>query len=156
MKQPKENMTILVDSREQKPLSFTFPSMRATLPTGDYSIQGYENRVAVERKEVNDLVSCLKGENRARFERELVRGQSLEFFCLVAECSLEDLAQHRYRSKMEPKSVIQSLFAFSVRYRLPIFFCHNRQYAARTIESLLQKFAMEVQNDPDIQAVEQR
>ena len=45
---------------------------------------------------------------------------------------------------MEPKAAIQSLLAFSVRYRLPIFFCEGREYGARVTESLLCKYAKEI------------
>jgi hypothetical protein len=45
---------------------------------------------------------------------------------------------------MLPKSAIQSLMAFSVRYRLPIFFAENRAYAQRVTESLLTKYACEI------------
>jgi hypothetical protein len=46
-------------------------------------------------------------------------------------------------------ATVQSLLAFSVRYRLPIFpifFCENREYGQRVTESLLQKFVREVEN----------
>ena len=78
--------------------------------------------MAVERKSVNDLVGCLKGQHRERFERELPRGRGLDYFALVAETDLTRLAAGGYRSKMSPKSVVQSLMAFSVRYCLPMFF----------------------------------
>jgi ERCC4-type nuclease len=110
---------------------------------GDYSVCGLENYVAVERKEVNDLIGCLTT-GRERFERELHRGRALDYFALVIEAALSDLANGHYRSKMLPKSAVQSLLAFSVRYRLPIFFCESREYGQRVTESLLCKYAREI------------
>ena len=111
--------------------------------TGDYSILGAESFIAVERKTLPDLISCLCN-GRERFERELYRGKSLDYFAMIVECSLSDLVNGSYRSKMTPKSAIQSILAFSVRYRLPVFFVENRKYGARVTESLLLKYAKEL------------
>lgn len=139
------HLIIIVDTREQDPLEFSLPTGRGTLTTGDYSIKGLERFVAIERKSPDDLVGCLKNGQRERFEKELSRGKGLDYFALVVESELAGLADGCYRSKMAPKAVIQSLLAFSVRYRLPIFFCPDRDYAARVIESLLTKYAAEIE-----------
>jgi DNA excision repair protein ERCC-4 len=135
-------MEILIDSREQKPYSFSTPTRTATLPTGDYSIAGAEHLIAVERKTANDLIGSLT-RHRERFERELHRGMALQYFCLVVESSLMSLSNGHYMSLMKPKAAIQSLLTFSVRYELPIFFAENRNYGERLTESLLIKFARE-------------
>lgn len=136
---------IVIDTREQAPLSFSLPAERGTLATGDYSLKGLEPHIAIERKSVDDLVGCLKVGQRERFERELTRGRALDYFALVVEGRLEDLAAGHYRSDMNPKAVVQSLMAFSVRYRLPIFCCPDRAYAARVTESLLTKYLAEIE-----------
>ena len=123
-------MQIKTDSREQRPYSFETDSVTGKLDTGDYSICGLENHVSIERKEINDLVGCLS-QGRDRFERELFRARSREYFALVVEADLSDIAKGAYRSKMLPRAVLQSLMAFSIRYKMPIWFCGNRQYAER-------------------------
>lgn len=138
------SFNIVIDSREQRPYCFENPSEMGTLACGDYSIVGLEDFITIERKELNDLIGCLTTD-RDRFERELFKGRSLDYFSLVLECSLSDLVNGNYRSEMEPKSAIQSLLAFSVRYRLPIWFCENRKYGQRITESLLLKYAKEIE-----------
>lgn len=64
-------MVILVDTREQRPLSFgDLPTRRATLVTGDYSViaNGRDLRdvVVIERKSVSDLLGCIGGQRRAK------------------------------------------------------------------------------------------
>ena len=137
-------MKILIDTREQQPYTFETESERATLRTGDYSLEGGEHLVAIERKSVDDLIGCLTT-GRGRFERELHRGRGLNYFALVIEASLSDLSNGRYRSEMKPKAAIQSLLTFSIRYNLPIFFAENRKFGARVTESLLLKYAREVE-----------
>ena len=102
------------------------------------------DKVAIERKSVDDLIGALT-KGRDRFEKELHRGKSLDYFALVIEASLSDIANGSYRSEMSPKAAIQTLVAFSIRYRLPIFFCENRAYGERITESLLTKFARDLQ-----------
>lgn len=137
-------MIIKTDSREQLPYTFKTPSEVGTLPTGDYSLSGLEDSISIERKTLDDLIGCLTT-GRERFERELFRSRALDYFSLIVEGSLSDIANGRYKSNMLPKAAVQSLVAFSVRYRLPIFFCENRQYAQRLTESLLLKYACEVE-----------
>lgn len=137
-------ITIKIDSREQKPYSFQLPSEVGTVPVGDYSICGLEDYFSIERKELNDLIGCLTTD-RERFEKELHRGRALDYFALVIESSLQDISKGQYRSKMQPKAAIQSLLAFSVRYRLPVFFCGSREYGQRITESLLCKYAGEIE-----------
>jgi ERCC4-type nuclease len=146
-------MIVIIDSREQMPYEFRLPTEVAGLKTGDYSVKGLESWVAVERKTVADLVACLTT-GRDRFENELHRGRGLDYFALVVEASLVDLATGKYRSQMLPKAVIQSLMTFSVRYRLPVFFAENRVYGERITESLLQKYYREMEKK--IEAVEKR
>ena len=137
-------MIIIIDSREQKPYSFDCETKTGTLQTGDYSISGGENLVAIERKSIDDLIGSLTS-GRDRFERELHRGKALEYFALIIEASLSDLSNGRYTSHMQPKAAIQSVLAFFVRYNLPVFFVENRKFGARVTESLLLKYTREME-----------
>lgn len=144
-----KQMQIVIDSREQLPYHFQTPAIRGTLGTGDYSILGLENIIAIERKTLPDLIGCLC-DGRERFERELYRARALDYFAVIIECTLSDLANGEYRSQMTPKSAIQSLLTFSIRYRLPIFFVENRNYGSRVTESLLLKYAREIEKRAEV------
>lgn len=142
-------MIIIIDTREQAPFDFTrYPDVqveRGTLTTGDYSLAGFESVIACERKELNDLIACLQNGNRERFEKELARGATLHRFAVLVEASLEDISRHRYRSLMEPKAALQSVFAFSIRFGTNFLFCGNRAGAEYACYSLLSKFLTELQ-----------
>jgi len=92
----------------------------------------------------DDLVGYLT-QGRDRFKRELFKGRALNYLALVIEGNLSDLAEGHYHSQALPKAIIQSRLAFSIRYRLPMFFCESRKYAERVTESLLCKFAREIE-----------
>ena len=132
--------TIVIDSREQAPLAFGgWPVVVAGLKTGDYSIQGFEDRVALERKSVSDLLVCV-GRERPRFERELVRLAALEYGAIVIEATLAEVLAGTRWSAVNPKAAASSLLAWSVEHRLPVFFAGTRPLAAATVLKLLTKW----------------
>lgn len=81
---------VAIDTREQAPWDFRGLKADADqgrrpllvrvqmlgLPTGDYSLIGHHDRVAIERKSLQDLYGTI-GQGRERFERELERLQSI-------------------------------------------------------------------------------
>jgi len=142
-------MRIIVDSREQTPFSFDrWPDCEVTtgtLPTGDYSLSGLEDKIAIERKSLNDLLGCLTGADRDRFERELARARGLDCFAVVVESGFLELTAKQYRSSMNPHSACQSILAFQVRYGIPFFFAGSRQAAEYVTYSLLSKFLREAE-----------
>lgn len=73
-------MTIIVDTREQRPWSFP-PHINVevgTLKTGDYALKGDETHFAVERKSGDDFVGTIST-GWHRFCRELNRMDEAEF-----------------------------------------------------------------------------
>lgn len=140
-------LTIVCDTREQCPWSFegyAVEVIRAGLKSGDYSLAGFEDRIALERKSLADLVGSLST-GRERFEREMDRLSVLQFSAVLVEASPEDIARHNYRSAMNPASVMQSMFAWTVRYRVPFLLCGTRRHAEYTAHGLLSKFAREIE-----------
>jgi hypothetical protein len=98
---------VVVDSREARPwqLPAGVPYVVRKLHAGDYSVLGREREVAIERKSLGDLVTTLFGKGTAprfepqwhRFQRELGKLASYRHAAIVVECSVADLADHRYR-----------------------------------------------------------
>lgn len=138
-------MRILIDSREQLPFAFSgshfedVTTESGSLSTGDYSIAGLTDLVAVERKSLDDLAQCL-GRERDRFERELVRARGLDAFAVVVEGSFEDLAHGRYRSKLNPHSACQSVLSFSARLGVPFLFAGSRAGAEYATAGFLRQY----------------
>jgi DNA excision repair protein ERCC-4 len=136
---------IKIDSREIQPLQFErLASVVGTLYSGDYALAGGEWIAAVERKSIDDAVASIQGDNRERFERELMRLRGCRFRRLVIVGSLEEIAAGRYHSKMNPRAVLASLFCFEIRYEVPLVFCPTPEAAARQIENWMFWNAREV------------
>lgn len=133
-----DSWTIAIDTREQRPLEFVWPTSPATLATGDYSIIGFEDQVAIERKSLADLVQTLI-RHRDRFVKELERFLAIPFRCIIVESDLRKLFAHSYRSQAHPESVLGLALAFMIDYKIPILFCSTRIIAAKVAFSFLKR-----------------
>ena len=142
-------MKIIADTREQAPYSFDrFPDVeviRAGLESGDYSLAGAENIVAIERKELNDLIGCLTT-GRDRFKRELHRLRPYTLKAVVVEATLQDVARGRYKSQMKPQAALQSVISFQVKYGISFIWAGDRSGGEYMTHGLLSKWAREIQN----------
>lgn len=140
---PEIKPTIVIDTREQEPLPILYPSVRVGLDSGDYSVVGAETIFSIERKSIDDLVACCVGDNRARFERELIRLRGFWFSRLLIVGVPSEISTHRYRSNINPKSVLHSLAAFEARY-IPIVWAATPEDGARMVEKWAFWFAREM------------
>lgn len=110
-----QDLTIVIDSREQNP--WTFDEMKTelgTLSVGDYSVRGMEQTIAIERKSLPDFVSCCGGE-RDRFQRELDRLRGWPISAVIIEASWADLLLGSWRSRLTNKQVMASYCAWTAQ-----------------------------------------
>lgn len=147
--------TVVVDSREQSSYDFRnlhadkkegggpliIKTERKALKTGDYSIVGLEDQVAIERKEMGDLFHCM-GSDRKRFERQLERLNEMPFPFLVVEAGLDRIRRGHERSKLLPKTVFRSVIAYQVDYfpRIHWWFAPGKLFAEHITFRMLQRY----------------
>ncbi len=141
-----EDLTFLIDSREQRPLEFTYGSPpealkyvrteTCTLDTGDYSVKGLEKRIiSIERKSLEDLIQCV-GSERERFEREIHRLLAFPCRLIVVEASWDDLMLGQWRGKVSPKSAMGSVQGW-IDLGIPFFFHRSRQAISDFVRNLM-------------------
>ena len=94
--------------------------------------------MAVERKTLEDLVATVI-RSRKRFRKELERLAGFEAACIVVEANLSDILTERYRSGAHPNAVLRSVLSIVVDFRLPVYFCSDRQSACRFVEGYLRR-----------------
>ena len=130
---PSKDMVIAVDTREQKPLSFSCQTIRQKLDYGDYVALGKDySGLFVERKSLSDLVSTISL-GYERLKQEINRAATMKgYLVVVVEEPLnsalrfqrQDLMQkfvkatpafifHRIRVLMRENDNIQFLFTDS-------------------------------------------
>lgn len=143
-----EEIVIRTDTREQLFLDFTkfrgVSSVRGTLKTGDYSIQGYEDQITFERKSVQDLVGTLTS-GHTRFLREMERMRSFKAKYILIEHTPDILynycAKHGWQRKFN--TIIQSLLAYACHYQVRVRFCKDREDMAEYIVKKAREFLRE-------------
>lgn len=135
-------MRIITDTREQTPYTFNrYPVevISGTLTAGDYSLPGFTDEVAIERKELSDLMGCLT-HDRDRFTRELERLRGYQSAALLIEAPFSFIRAGRYRSRMKPDAAVQSILSIMQKYRMPVFFAADRQAGEAFVYDFLRHF----------------
>lgn len=146
---------IAIDTREGAPWSFQrmrlnnssgkklevlVETEKKTLASGDYSIVGHENEVAIERKSPEDLVQSLTT-NRARFERELIRLEQFDASFVLVEAPFQRVLQTMAtESRAKPLSVYRSVLAFALDYKTKWHFAASRRAAEEDCLWLLKRW----------------
>ncbi len=138
--------TLIIDSMEQRPYSFKrfhkwFGAIeRRKLFVGDYSIDGLEDRVAVERKSLQDLFNCCSPyHSRDAFVCACERLGKMEFSALVIEGSITKILRSNEFSGMHPNAVFGTIQALAVRWGIQPWFAANRALAEEITACLLHK-----------------
>jgi ERCC4-type nuclease len=146
------SLIILRDTREQRGWDFASvappPIVEvATLKTGDYSLKGYENQICIERKSLIDAYGTF-GQGRTRFQRELERMVTYQFAAVVIEADWHSIVKRPpSRSRLNPKTVVASIAAWSQRFGVHFWTCPNREFAERWTYRLLERFWKDRQKD---------
>ena len=92
-----KDLTIAIDTREQKPLSFDCQQEVLKLEVGDYVATGeHYSYTYVDRKAGSDLHSTLSNANYERFKRELQRVRELDSYLFVV---IESTPQQMIKAK---------------------------------------------------------
>lgn len=138
-----------IDTREQLPYDFatvsspilSFSTAPATLETGDYTAIGHEAEITIERKSLADAYKSF-GDDRERFEAEIVRMANYRFAAVVieAEWSVIFTAPPAFSQKMRPKTILASCIAWSQRYQVHFFAVPGRSFAEQLTYRLIERW----------------
>lgn len=107
----------------------------------DYSIDGLEAEIQIERKSLEDLYGTLGG-RRDDFEAEIARLDLCKYAAVVVESGWDDiLLNPPGHSRLNPKTVSRTIQSWSIRYpRVHWFTCSGRQHAEQFTFRLLEMF----------------
>jgi DNA excision repair protein ERCC-4 len=136
----KPKIPVLFDSAEQKPWAEfdadVFTLTKANLFTGDYTVEGYQDRICIERKSIGDLVQTFV-RDWLRFRRQLYRMAGFDLALIVVEANVADVWEHRYESDADPASVIGRAHACLIDHGVGVMFAGPRAVCVPTVERLL-------------------
>ncbi len=136
---------IVIDTREQEPWSFDCGTVRKKLDAGDYSVDGREDFVAVERKSLPDFVHTVI-HDLDRFSAELTRLAQLPHACIVVEADLDNVLRGQATEALRgasPASVLGATVHIAVHNGVPVFWCGSRQAALAFTDAYLRMVVRE-------------
>lgn len=144
---------IIRDTREQKDF-WTFANYREVdsvidrkLDTGDYTVEGFENNLCIERK--HSVAEIAKNIIEDRFERELERMKEFYYPYMILEFGLDDVYNYpnvscvpksvRKRVKIRGPFIFKKLAEMSVKYQVSLIPCGHPKYAEEMAISLMKR-----------------
>jgi ERCC4-type nuclease len=142
------DFTIIIDTREQQPWSFdSYAKANTKLDTGDYSIQGFENIVAIERKKsVSEFANNI---TESRFTDVVMRMGEIKYSFLLLEFNLEDVLIYPVGStvpkrmwdkiKISPAFILKNLLDLELKHNISVHFCGNSGNAEKLAETIFKK-----------------
>ena len=141
-------VTIIIDTREQEPYSFdsrlvTAVRARRCQP-GITRSTGMESVVAVERKTLDDFVSTVI-HSRARFRRSCGSSPAIARRASWSRRASSTFCSGATGVSAHPNAVLGNALSIILDYRIPVFFCSNRQAACQFVQAYSARRAREVE-----------
>jgi len=143
-----DDFTIIIDTREQQPWSFEhYAKANKKLDTGDYSIEGLEKIIAIERKKsVSEFANNI---TESRFKDVVSRLSAIKYSFLLLEFDLEDILIYPVGSnvpkkmwdkiKISPSFIIKHLLELQLYHNIKVLFCGDSDNAEKMAEFILKK-----------------
>ena len=155
MTRPKApNYTVIKDTREQTGYYFNKFNMcdgmiEKKLDTGDYSIEGLEDKVCIERKASVAELAINLGKDKHRFFAEIERMKPFQHKYIVLEFSMEDLTKfpegsdipekNKRTLKISGKYILRCLMEFEIFDDINVVFAGDKHNAFMFINSLFKR-----------------
>lgn len=142
------NFTIIVDTREQQPWTFSnYTTAHKKLDTGDYSIEGLETILTIERKKsASEFATNIV---ESRFKDVIMRLSQFKYSFLLLEFDLEDLLIYPIGStvpkkmwdkvKITPAFLIKHILELQLNHNIKVIFCGNPSSAEKIAEFIFKK-----------------
>jgi ERCC4-type nuclease len=142
------DFTIIVDTREQQPWIFdNYTVANRKLDTGDYSIEGLEDLLCIERKKsVSEFANNIV---ESRFKDVVMRMSQLKYSFLLLEFDLKDVLIYPVGStvpkkmwdkiKISPAFLIKNLLDLELNHNIKVIYCGSSSNAEKMAEHILKK-----------------
>lgn len=144
---------ILIDTHEIKPFEFAADAevdeiISRHIETGDYTIDGFEDMLCIERKASVSEIANNIGEKR--FARQIERMEKIPYRYIVCEFTFEDVVQFpkgstipKYKWKhlrINSKFIVKKLSEYENVYGIEIIYAGNRAAAKEITLQLMKDF----------------
>lgn len=142
------DFTIIVDTREQKPWQFAHQATaNHKLDTGDYSIEGLQNILAIERK--RNVAEFANNITEKRFIDVIDRLSKIKHSYLLFEFNMDSIMNYPIGSdipkrlwnkiRISPAFILKHIIDLQVDHNIKILFCGNSANAEKVALSIMRK-----------------
>lgn len=142
------DFTIIIDTREQKPWEFSeHVTAHNKLDAGDYSIQGLEDIIAIERK--RNVAEFANNITESRYIDWINRLKLIKYPFLLLEFDLNDVMDYPIGStipkrlwskiKISPNYIIRQLLDLQIDHKINVIFCGSSCNAEKIALSILRR-----------------
>lgn len=135
-----EDFRIIVDTREQQPWSFEdYSTSIAKLDTGDYSIEGLEDIICIERKKsVSEVANNI---TESRFKDVINRLKEIKYPFVLLEFDLYDVLRYPVGSnvpkrmwskiRISPAFIMKNILDLELKHNIHVIFCGDEVNASK-------------------------
>jgi len=129
---------VLVDTREKHPFDLSrfrnwfAGEKQQALKAGDYSVEGMEKLLVLERKTLTDLITTLI-QRRTRFFKLCEKMTRFRWRALLIEAGYEDVKSpyaEEYSTSAHPNAVSGTLDALEARFGIPVIYASQHRLLA--------------------------
>ena len=146
-----KNFNVIVDTREKLPWSLSSSCIRETkyekLRTGDYSVEGLEEDLCIERKmSVSEIAQNV---NQKRFKKELERMMTYRWRYILLEAHMQEVVDYPHASDLPPNVLnkikvsgsylLKCINRMEASYGVHFIFCGNSYNAAWVAINLMKE-----------------
>lgn len=144
----KNDFTVIVDTREQQPWSFdNYTIANRKLDTGDYSVEGLESLLAIERKKsINEIANNII---EPRFKDVIDRLSKIKHSYILLEFDLENVLSYPIGStlpkkmwdkvKISPSFIMKHILEWQMYHNIKVIFCGCPSNAEQMAEFIMNK-----------------
>lgn len=142
------DFTVIIDTREQHPWELKhYTKANRKLDTGDYSVEGFEHLLCIERKySISEFVNNM---SEKRFKDVLERMSSYKYAYMIMEFSFDDVLNFPVGStipkrvwdklKISPSYIIKYLTDIQMKYGIHVLFCGSSSGAEKMALSIMRR-----------------
>lgn len=143
-----DEFVVVVDTREQQPWEFGLHvTAKRKLETGDYSIEGLEHLLCIERKKsVSEIANNI---TEKRFKDVLERMSKIPYSFILLEFDLEDVYSYPVGSDIPKKLwdslrisgnyILKYLTLIQLNYGIHLLFCGDAENAEKMAVSIMKR-----------------
>lgn len=143
-----DDFTVIIDTREQNPWNIKHHATAVQkLDTGDYSIEGMEEILCIERKQsISEFVNNM---SEKRFKDVLKRMENYKYRYIIFEFNFSDVLNFPVGSsipkrvwsklRISPNYIIKYLCDILTINCIPILFCDSSIGAEKTAMSIMRR-----------------